>query len=493
MIGEGLCSRARLGRLASKTAKLRKQQGEKPWSRLMAANYNENQRRSGGGVRDRCSPQKNWQRGEGCKRHPPSWASSSSGRPKRSGLGRFHSAPQRRPSSERPYGNAELLEKIAVAHSRLHPHLGGGCKGYVFEDGHSRGVPGPSRFSHHGHKCDALGGAGIQGLQVLFLVAGISFSRCRRVPPCLSQGLLMAKSNAAGDPAKAGRYTSAGRRRAVLVASSGEVGRSRPGRSRSGRRPPRFAQVYTRSRTAWCRWVRSPPAAHIPAWWLWWSRIASQSGHQVSVSASGTCSRTRSSATNAAGSMRVGPLGKALRKARPPREGSDNKVARPTTVVLANCSFHPAASSRCDNLFWLLAMAVSKGMACSGGNWLLKAAKAATTSGCAVAVWRQKLWSRAAAASKVEAQEARKAAAAWVAVDRNPSPPWPNPREACAHCWRVRWSPVKSPKLRRTMPSNMSSAMCWAVGGLQRMLWRCEQTQHKPATAARPAGLPAHQ
>ena len=44
----------------------------------------------------------------------------------------------------------------------------------------------------------------------------------------------MAKAKAAGGPAKAGRYTSAGRRLALLVVSSGDVGRRSPGRSRSG-------------------------------------------------------------------------------------------------------------------------------------------------------------------------------------------------------------------------------------------------------------------
>ena len=120
----------------------------------------------------------------------------------------------------------------------------------------------------------------------------------------------MAKSKATGDPAKAGRYTSAGLRLACPV-SSGLLGRSKPAFSRSGRSPAGCAQLWTKSRTAWCRWVRSPPATHIPAWWLWWSSTASHKGHQVSDSASGMRRRTRSSQKKAAGSIRVRPAGTA--------------------------------------------------------------------------------------------------------------------------------------------------------------------------------------
>ena len=177
----------------------------------------------------------------------------------------------------------------------------------------------------------------------------------------------MAKSKATGDPAKAGRYTSAGLRLACPV-SSGLLGRSKPAFSRSGRSPARCAQLWTKSRTAWCRWVRSPPATHIPAWWLWWSSTASHKGYQVSDSASGMRRRTQNSQIKAAGSIRVRPAGTAFKNARPPMDASERRVGRPVTVACASCSSHPAWSDFWDKVFWVLAIAVSKVMASAGAS-----------------------------------------------------------------------------------------------------------------------------
>ena len=62
----------------------------------------------------------------------------------------------------------------------------------------------------------------------------------------------------------------------------------------------------------------------------------------------------------------------------------------------------------------------------------------------------------------------------------------PGPRELApkppASTGAVSWSPVKSLKLRFTMPSNMSNAIVWAAVGLQRMLW---SIRANPALARR--------
>ena len=57
---------------------------------------------------------------------------------------------------------------------------------------------------------------------------------------------------------------SAGRLRATPI-SSGRCGRRRPGFSFSGWSPARSAQVQSKSRSALCRWLRSPPAMQTPA------------------------------------------------------------------------------------------------------------------------------------------------------------------------------------------------------------------------------------
>ena len=292
----------------------------------------------------------------------------------------------------------------------------------------------------------------------------------------------MAKSKAVGDPAKAGKYTSAGRRAWLLFISSGLVGRSSPSFSRSGRRPALWHQVCTKSRTAWCLCVRSPPATHIPAWWLLWSRTASHKGHHVSEAASGTWRRTRSSDKNAAGSIWVRPLGTASKKALPPTDASERSVARPVMVLWASCVSQAARSIIWDKAFCLWPRAVSRRMAWLAGSWALKAARAARTSGQAFASSREKVASSSAAEVRVDAQDARKAAAACWEVDRSPSPPWARPNDACCHCAAVRCKPVKFPKLRRSMPSNMSRAMVCAVTGLQRMLW---SIRANPAQARR--------
>lgn len=66
-----------------------------------------------------------------------------------------------------------------------------------------------------------------------------------------------------------------------------------PGRSFSGRSPARSRQTAKRSRTAWCRCVRSPPAGQTAACRERVSKTASHSGHKRSC----TASACRSSAT----------------------------------------------------------------------------------------------------------------------------------------------------------------------------------------------------
>ena len=190
MIGEGLYSRARLGRLASKTAKLRKQQGGEAMEQAKGRKL---QRKS--------KALRRWYPGSlFSTKELTAWRGLQA-TPTQLSQQQLRKAEAKRVrplplgATAPPELGKTVWKRRALGENRCStqpapPHLGGGCKGYVFEDDHSHGVPGPSRFSHHGHKFDALGGAGIQGLQVLFLVVGISFSRCRRVPPCLSQGLL---------------------------------------------------------------------------------------------------------------------------------------------------------------------------------------------------------------------------------------------------------------------------------------------------------------
>ena len=55
--------------------------------------------------------------------------------------------------------------------------------------------------------------------------------------------------------------------------------------------------------------------------------------------------------------------------------------------------------------------------------WALKAVRAASTSVPALASGKEKLASSSWAASKVEAHDVKKAAAAWSEVERRPRPP----------------------------------------------------------------------
>ena len=291
----------------------------------------------------------------------------------------------------------------------------------------------------------------------------------------------MAKSKAVGDPAKAGKYTSAGRRAWLLFISSGLVGRSSPSFSRSGRRPALWHQVCTKSRTAWCLCVRSPPATHIPAWWLLWSRTASHKGHHVSEAASGTWRRTRSSDKKAAGSIWVRPLGTAFKKALPATEASERSVARPVMVLWARCVSQAARSIIWDKAFCLWPRAVSRLMAWLAGSWALKAARAARTSGQAFASSKEKVASSSAAEVRVDAQDARKAAAACWEVDRSPSPPWARPNDN-------QWSPQSSAgACHRTCPGPWFAPWqgCSACCGAS------EQTRRRREEAVRqPVGPP---
>ena len=137
---------------------------------------------------------------------------------------------------------------------------------------------------------------------------------------------------------------SAGRLRATPV-SSGRCGRRRPGFSFSGWSPARSAQVQSKSRSALCRWLRSPPAMQTPACREKVSRTLSERGHHPSLEASATPSRWRNSAVNTAGSMRFGPAGTAARNARPPGSASERSIALRVGQLASSCNFQACMSA----------------------------------------------------------------------------------------------------------------------------------------------------
>ena len=149
------------------------------------------------------------------------------------------------------------------------------------------GSQAPGAFDDHGYELYSLCLPTLPHLKVGVLALGVGSGR-RRTPllTCLHQvscrrRAVTAKSHAAGDPARAGRYRrrqGAGR---YCWCRAGDWGNNRPGLSRSGPRPPRSAQAHTRSRKGWWRWVLCPPATHMPAWCVGMSKMPLHRGHQL--------------------------------------------------------------------------------------------------------------------------------------------------------------------------------------------------------------------
>jgi hypothetical protein len=71
----------------------------------------------------------------------------------------------------------------------------------------------------------------------------------------------------------------------------------------------------------------------------------------------------------------------------------------------------------------VLATAVSKIMASPGASWALKVVREASMLVSALASSKEKLGSSSQVASKVEAHDVKKAAAAWSEVERRPKTP----------------------------------------------------------------------
>ena len=120
---------------------------------------------------------------------------------------------------------------------------------------------------------------------------------------------------------------SAGLRRAKW-ALPGRWGRSNPGFSFSGWRPARSDRWWSRSRTVWCRRIRSGPATQRLAWYECVSSSPLHLGHHSSAAASAMHNRWRSSARKTALSIRLRPEGTAARNARAPGSASERKVAQ---------------------------------------------------------------------------------------------------------------------------------------------------------------------
>jgi hypothetical protein len=139
----------------------------------------------------------------------------------------FEAAPQRSSGPKGPNRGAKFLQQLVVADRRFRTGLSGSCMGHVFQNFQGTGIPRAGALSNKRNKFDPLLLTGLGRVEVEFLASAAAAVRtlaCARVS-CRC-GAVMAKSKAMGDPAKAGKYTSAGRRAWLLFMSSGPVGRS---------------------------------------------------------------------------------------------------------------------------------------------------------------------------------------------------------------------------------------------------------------------------
>ena len=255
------------------------------------------------------------------------------------------------------------------------------CPGELVKDLGSLGRPRATGFDNQRHKGHALLFTNFGCVKVPPLHVSISTGCRPATPASLNQdiqplGRRHGEINAVGRPWKEGKYRSAGRRLAD-EALSGLCGSRSPARSVSGWSPAFSAQPCTRSRKLLCLWLRSPldrmPVQH--------SNTASQRGHQASWLASGTPSRARTSETKWAGSMRVRPAGKAVRKAPPPGSASESKPAFAMAEDEASWASQPAASNRWLRSACRLPRAADSVTCAAWGSWALKAATAPQASG----------------------------------------------------------------------------------------------------------------
>ena len=103
-------------------------------------------------------------------------------------------------------------------------------------------------------------------------------------------------------------------------------------------------------------------------------------GHQQSSTASAMPSRTLSSVTNAAGSMRVCPKGTALKKALTPTPASERSPASVAGLALASCMAQAAKSTRCERACCVLERAMSRVTVWLAGKLLLRGCSVSTTA-----------------------------------------------------------------------------------------------------------------
>eukprot|EP00435_Cladocopium_sp_Y103_P059123 s996_g21.t1 len=123
----------------------------------------------------------------------------------------FTAPAESRAGAPRSNADACFLVEKAESSCRIRSSLSGNGMGDVFQNFHSSWVPRPNAFDDHWHELYSLCFASLSGLQVGVLVLGVGSGSCGPLLTCLHQGLLplwgcnSKKSNAAGDPARAGR------------------------------------------------------------------------------------------------------------------------------------------------------------------------------------------------------------------------------------------------------------------------------------------------
>ena len=124
--------------------------------------------------------------------------------------------PQGGTSPKRTNCHPQLLEEKGGASCRVLPWLGCNGLGDVLQHNYRVSIPSTCAFSNHGDKADSLYAARLCSLKVNFFVPGITRGSSQGILARLGRwGAVITTSRAEGNPTKAGKKTSAGRRRAL--------------------------------------------------------------------------------------------------------------------------------------------------------------------------------------------------------------------------------------------------------------------------------------